>query len=100
STIHSAKGLEWQTVFIIFCIDGYLPSFRSLDSEEDVEEERRLLYVAATRAKENLYLMRPQIEYRGRSSLGFSKVSRFLEEGDILEEYVEEQGLADLTLPL
>ncbi|MBU1615330.1 ATP-dependent helicase, partial [bacterium] len=47
STIHSAKGLEWQTVFIIFCIDGYLPSFRSLDSEEDVEEERRLLYVAA-----------------------------------------------------
>ena len=96
STIHSAKGLQWQTVFIIFCIDGYLPSFRSLDSEEDVEEERRLLYVAATRAKENLYLMRPQIEYQGRNSLGFSKVSRFLEEGDILEEYVEEWGLADL----
>lgn len=95
STIHSAKGLEWQTVFIIFCIDGYLPSLRSLDNEEDVEEERRLLYVAATRAKENLYLMRPQVEYRGRSSPAFSRVSRFLEEGDILEEYVEEWGSAD-----
>jgi len=100
STIHSAKGLEWHTVFIIFLVDGYLPSAYSLDSEEDVEEERRLLYVAATRAKENLYLLKPELEYSGRnyfehSYLGFSEVSRFLNEGDILEKYVERWNLID-----
>ncbi len=100
STIHSAKGLEWHTVFIIFLVDGYLPSTYSLDSEENVEEERRLLYVAATRAKENLYLLKPEIEYTGRnyfeqSYLGFSEVSRFLNEGDILEKYVERWNLID-----
>jgi DNA helicase-2/ATP-dependent DNA helicase PcrA len=100
STIHSAKGLEWHTVFIIFLTDGYLPSAYSLDSEENVEEERRLLYVAATRAKENLYLLKPEIEYTGRnyfeqSYLGFSEVSRFLNEGDILEKYVEQWNLID-----
>ena len=100
STIHSAKGLEWHTVFIIFLTDGYLPSAYSLDSEENVEEERRLLYVAATRAKENLYLLKPEIEYAGRnyfeqSYLGFSEVSRFLNEGDILEKYVEQWNLID-----
>jgi len=100
STIHSAKGLEWHTVFIIFLVDGYLPSTYSLDSDENVEEERRLLYVAATRAKENLYLLKPELEYSGRnyfehSYLGFSEVSRFLNEGDILEKYVERWSLID-----
>jgi DNA helicase-2/ATP-dependent DNA helicase PcrA len=100
STIHSAKGLEWHTVFIIFLVDGYLPSAYSLDSEENVEEERRLLYVAATRAKENLYLLKPDIEYAGRNYferayLSFSAVSRFLNEGDILEKYVERWNLID-----
>jgi len=71
-----------------------------LDSEENVEEERRLLYVAATRAKKNLYLLKPEIEYMGRnyfeqSYLGFSEVSRFLNEGDILEKYVEQWNLID-----
>lgn len=100
STIHSAKGLEWHTVFIIFVVDGYLPSSYSLDSEEEIEEERRLLYVATTRAKENLYLIKPEIEYTGRnyfeqSYSGFSKASRFLNEGDILEKYVEKWTLVD-----
>ena len=61
STIHSAKGLEWHTVFLISLIDGYLPSAQSLHRDQDTEEERRLLYVACTRAKQNLYLMRPQL---------------------------------------
>jgi DNA helicase-2/ATP-dependent DNA helicase PcrA len=100
STIHSAKGLEWHTVFIIFLVDGYLPSSYSLDSEENVEEERRLLYVATTRAKENLYLIKPEIEYTGwsyfnQSFSGFSKVSRFLDERDIMEKYIEKWVLAD-----
>ncbi|MFH1624044.1 MAG: 3'-5' exonuclease, partial [Pseudomonadota bacterium] len=100
STIHSAKGLEWHTVFIIFLVDGHLPSQYSLDSEENIGEERRLLYVATTRAKENLYLMKPGIEYTGRnyfnqSYSGLSRVSRFLDEGDALKKYVEAWTLVD-----
>ncbi|MBQ9139801.1 MAG: ATP-binding domain-containing protein, partial [Ruminococcus sp.] len=55
-TIHSAKGLEFDNVFIIGMEDGIFPGSRSLDSEEDMEEERRLAYVAVTRAKKQLYV--------------------------------------------
>lgn len=55
-TIHSAKGLEYTNVFVVGMDDGIFPSSRSLDSEEDLEEERRLAYVAVTRAKKRLYL--------------------------------------------
>lgn len=55
-TVHSAKGLEFKNVFIIGLEDGIFPSSRSLDSEDDLEEERRLAYVAITRAKKKLYL--------------------------------------------
>ncbi len=55
-TIHSAKGLEYTNVFVTGMEDGIFPSSRSLDSEEDLEEERRLAYVAVTRAKKKLYL--------------------------------------------
>lgn len=55
-TVHSAKGLEFDNVFIIGMEDGIFPSSRSLDSEEDMEEERRLAYVAITRAKRRLYI--------------------------------------------
>ena len=94
STIHSAKGLEWHTVFIISLIDGYLPSSYALHSIDEIEEERRLLYVASTRAKQNLYLLKPQAgrfsgSYFDPSFIRFSEVSRFLKEGDILEKYVE-----------
>ncbi len=66
----------------------------SLSSTEDIEEERRLLYVAATRAKENLYLVKPNNSKQGgnyfQSSYGsFSEISRFLKENDILEKYTE-----------
>ncbi len=59
STIHSSKGLEWHAVFIPHLLDGLFPSTRALKSVEEMEEERRLFYVACTRAKENLYLNMP-----------------------------------------
>ncbi len=55
-TVHSAKGLEFENIFVTGLEDGIFPSSRSFDSEEDLEEERRLAYVAITRAKKNLYL--------------------------------------------
>jgi DNA helicase-2/ATP-dependent DNA helicase PcrA len=93
STIHSAKGLEWHTVFVISLVEGYLPSSQSLNSDKGIEEERRLFYVAATRAKSNLYLLRPQIDTSPRRSWDvngsmYTRVSRFLEEGGILQKYV------------
>jgi len=94
STIHSAKGLEWHTVFLIYVAEGYLPSYRSLESEEAIEEERRLFYVATTRAKQKLYLLRPQVDrspYNGmdRSGAVYTRVSRFMGEGRILHKFVE-----------
>ncbi|MBU1124769.1 MAG: ATP-binding domain-containing protein, partial [Candidatus Omnitrophica bacterium] len=94
STIHSAKGLEWHTVFVIYVAEGHLPSYLSLEDQDALEEERRLLYVAVTRAKENLYLLKPHIDRSPRSYFDdagsvFTRVSRFLEEGDILSQFLE-----------
>jgi len=87
STVHSAKGLEWHTVFVIWALDGRFPSVRALDNEDDLEEELRLLYVAATRAKENLFFVYPREVYDRGTGMIFSRPSRFLEEipSDILE---------------
>ena len=66
STIHSAKGQEWRSVFVLNCIDGCIPSDLGTGTSEEIEEERRLLYVAMTRAKDELAphhaaaLLRPQ----------------------------------------
>ena len=60
STIHSAKGQEWQSVFVLNVVDGCIPSDISTGKSDDIEEERRLLYVAMTRAKDELHLMLPQ----------------------------------------
>jgi DNA helicase-2/ATP-dependent DNA helicase PcrA len=60
STIHSAKGQEWQAVFVLNVVDGCIPSDMSTGRTEDIEEERRLLYVAMTRAKDELHLVVPQ----------------------------------------
>lgn len=79
STIHSAKGLEWNSVFIIFALDGRFPSFRAAANAEEMEEERRLMYVACTRAKENLFITYPVNVYDRESGLILSKPSRFLE---------------------
>jgi DNA helicase-2/ATP-dependent DNA helicase PcrA len=100
STIHSAKGLEWHTVFVIYLVDGFLPSTMSLSSVEEIEEERRLLYVAATRAKQNLYLIKPNYSKKGgnyfQSSYCYlSEVTRFLKENNILEKYTEKWVLSN-----
>jgi len=109
STIHSAKGLEWHTVFLIYVAEGHLPSYLSLETPEQIEEERRLFYVAATRAKTNLFLLKPHIDRSPRSFMDgggsvFTQVSRFLEQGNLLREFVNVQSsgswdeLTDLEL--
>jgi DNA helicase-2/ATP-dependent DNA helicase PcrA len=60
STIHSAKGQEWQAVFVLNVVDGCIPSDMATGRHDDIEEERRLLYVAMTRAKDDLHLVVPQ----------------------------------------
>jgi DNA helicase-2/ATP-dependent DNA helicase PcrA len=79
STIHSAKGLEWHTVFIIHAIDGFFPSSQSFEKIESLEEERRLMYVASTRAKQNLYVCYPMHIFDRHQGITFSKPSRFIE---------------------
>jgi DNA helicase-2/ATP-dependent DNA helicase PcrA len=86
STIHSAKGLEWNTVFLIQCLDGILPSGYALESEEELDEEVRLLYVAVTRAKDLLFLTYPAL-FQSRYGDYFSKPSRFID--DISKKYLE-----------
>jgi DNA helicase-2/ATP-dependent DNA helicase PcrA len=79
STIHSAKGLEWQCVFVIWVVDGKFPSLYSFATDEELEEERRLFYVAVTRAKRHLYLTYPiNVFDRGSGTL-LSKPTRFLD---------------------
>jgi DNA helicase II / ATP-dependent DNA helicase PcrA len=60
STIHSAKGQEWKSVFVLNAVDGCIPSDLAVKSSAEIEEERRLLYVAMTRAKDDLHLIVPQ----------------------------------------
>ncbi len=67
STIHSAKGQEWDVVYILNVVDGCIPSDMATGSKEEIEEERRLLYVAMTRAKDQLFLMQPHRFYTGSS---------------------------------
>ncbi|MCM8760808.1 MAG: ATP-dependent helicase, partial [Candidatus Omnitrophica bacterium] len=83
STIHSAKGLEWDSVFVIGLADGILPSSFSLDDPEEIEEESRLFYVAITRAKNNLYLSMSHEGTRGGITQ-FNKISRFLDSASVL----------------
>jgi DNA helicase-2/ATP-dependent DNA helicase PcrA len=63
STIHSAKGQEWKCVYVLNCVDGCIPSDMATGTTEEIEEERRLLYVAMTRAKEHLQLIVPHRFY-------------------------------------
>lgn len=80
STIHSAKGLEWHSVFIIHAVEGYFPSSRSYNNSETLEEERRLMYVASTRAKQNLFVTYPMNLYDREAGITLSKPSRFISE--------------------
>jgi len=90
STIHQAKGLEFPVVFIIMLCDGLFPSARSMKSSEDEEEERRLFYVAITRAKNELYLSYPLMRFAQRQGGDAKQLpSRFLNEipAELREEW-------------
>jgi DNA helicase II / ATP-dependent DNA helicase PcrA len=83
STIHSAKGQEWSSVFVLNVVDGCIPSDLGVGSTPEIEEERRLLYVAMTRAKDQLHLMVPQRFFtHGQRSLGdrhvYAQRTRFI----------------------
>src|SRR5437868_4816337 len=80
STVHQAKGLEFHTVFVIWLTDGMFPSSRSLDRRDALEEERRLFYVAITRARDELYLTFPHMRLSGGYGDVFQRPSRFLKE--------------------
>ena len=89
STIHSAKGLEWESVFIIGAVDGRFPSAYSFNSTDEMEEELRLMYVATTRAKSDLFISYPVDMYDYSSQMILSKPSRFLDniDEDLLENW-------------
>ncbi len=91
STVHQAKGLEWHSVFVIGLCEGMFPLARSLENIESEEEERRLFYVAATRAKDELYLTYPTFRLIGGENGGFQRPSRFI--GEIPKEHYEEVSL-------
>ena len=83
STIHSAKGQEWKAVFVLNVVDGCIPSDMATGKTEEIEEERRLLYVAMTRAKDQLALIVPHRFYKhGQSRTGdqhlYASRSRFI----------------------
>ena len=95
STVHSAKGLEWQAVHVLALYDGNFPADMAAGSSESIDEERRLLYVAMTRARRQLRLYVPVRYYHrpaGRSDAhGYGKPSRFLT-GEV-------QGLCEVVRP-
>jgi DNA helicase II / ATP-dependent DNA helicase PcrA len=83
STIHSAKGQEWKSVFVLNVVDGCMPSDLGTGQSHEIEEERRLLDVAMTRAKDDLHLMLPQRFFtHGQNRLGdrhvYAARSRFI----------------------
>ena len=80
SSVHQAKGLEFHSVFVIWLTDGMFPSARSLETREAIEEERRLFYVAITRARDELYLTYPHMRLNAGYGDMFQRPSRFLKE--------------------
>ena len=83
STIHSAKGQEWKAVQLLNVVDGCIPSDMGTGSSEEIEEERRLLYVAMTRAKDHLHLIVPQRFYSHQQAKSgdrhvYAMLSRFI----------------------
>ena len=91
STIHSAKDLEWHTVFIIWALDGRFPSPHALYKEEELEEELRLMYVAATRARENLIFTYPNQVYDRMLGMVLDRPSRFI---DMIQQSILEKQSA------
>jgi DNA helicase-2/ATP-dependent DNA helicase PcrA len=98
TSVHQAKGLEWKAVFIIWAADGKFPSPRSLRETEGEEEERRLWYVALTRAANELYITYPQLVVDYSRQTVLQKPSRFVTEvpADLYEIWSLEEDADDL----
>jgi DNA helicase-2/ATP-dependent DNA helicase PcrA len=104
STIHSAKGQEWSAVYLLNCVDGCMPSDLSTGAQAQIEEERRLLYVAMTRAQHHLSVMVPQRFYvtqqarHGDRHL-YASVSRFIP-GKVARHFDKMGPANELRAPL
>jgi DNA helicase-2/ATP-dependent DNA helicase PcrA len=83
STVHSAKGKEWDAVFVIWAVDGWFPMARTLGDDDALEEERRLIYVAMTRARDHLAVTYPLNAYSTRRGADYTidQLSRFIDPG-------------------
>jgi DNA helicase-2/ATP-dependent DNA helicase PcrA len=101
STVHSAKGKEWDAVFVIWAVDGWFPSSKSVEEEDELEEERRLMYVALTRARNHLAVTYPLHVYSTRRSAEYSidQLSRFFDPGvrDLMERVVVQDTETGVT---
>ena len=104
STIHSAKGQEWRAVFVLDVIDGRIPSDLAVGTPDQIEEERRLLYVAMTRARDHLHLVQPlrmfvEKQHRHGDRHVYAPRTRFLPDAilDRFERVVRGRGVAGLT---
>jgi DNA helicase-2/ATP-dependent DNA helicase PcrA len=89
STIHQAKGLEWKHVFILGLVEGQFPHYKIYDRPQEIEEERRLFYVAVTRAKDELYLTYPIISTSYLTGTNINRPSTFVSElnSNLFEEW-------------
>ncbi len=101
STVHSAKGKEWDAVFVLWAADGFFPLARATEDADELEEERRLMYVALTRARDELVVTYPLHAYASRMTADYSldQLSRFLDRG--VRETMQRVALApDAALAL
>jgi len=99
TTIHQAKGLEWQYVFLLGLVEGQFPHNKIYDYPEEIEEERRLFYVAVTRAKDELYLTYPIISFSFTTGQNINKPSQFISElnDNLFEPWqVNEEGETEI----
>jgi len=99
STIHQAKGLEWKFVFLLGLVEGQFPHYKIYDYPEEIEEERRLFYVAVTRAKDELYLTYPIISFSFATGQNINKPSQFIQElnSDLFEPWqINDEGDSDI----
>jgi DNA helicase-2/ATP-dependent DNA helicase PcrA len=102
STIHQAKGLEWRAVFVIGLSEGQFPHVKALADEDSLEEERRLFYVAATRAKEELVLVHSMMRWDYNAGMVINRSSPFVAElpADAYDEVEVEESEGEETIYL
>ncbi len=98
TTIHQAKGLEWPVCFVLWLAEGRFPMPQALKQPRDLEEERRLFYVATTRAADELYLCYPTLEEGRDGPSRMLRASRFLTEIDHLPAVFERWEIEETTL--